>query len=1030
MLKPTRVLYASPWSHTLKIPKSSFQPRQTNFDTYLKRCTDDLYAWQAAERATAPSFVLHDGPPYANGKLHIGHALNKILKDILCRFELSQGKRVHYVPGWDCHGLPIEMKALQLRKDAETRSGENSSDIASECQSRLQPLQVRRAARKLATKTVKEQKKGFKEWAIMADWDNSYITMSKDFEMRQLQVFRDMVKKGLVYRQYKPVHWSPSSRTALAEAELEYDDNRKSSAAYIKFPVTKFPVQLDSAGILEGKLLSAVIWTTTPWTLPANQAIAVHMGLEYVVVSHPDDAIGLLIIAQCRVEEIERTLGVTLKHVLGPFNGRDIAGKAFYQNPLQGSQAEDQLIMSADFVSGTSGTGLVHLAPGHGMDDYNVCIALGIAPLSPVDDHGKYTADAFPDQPELFQGLSVQTQGTEAILRHLKTVEFGSHTGFVLNTHEYEHKYPIDWRTKQPIIVRATEQWFANVDNIKSDTLRAMKDVQFIPPAGSKRLESFIRSRSQWCVSRQRSWGVPIPALFRTDVTPHQAIMNEHTISHIMNIIDERGVDAWWEDGDDETCWIPSNLEGTYTRGKDTMDVWFDSGTSWSMLPQRPDNTLADVYLEGSDQHRGWFQSSILTHVASQQNQVATEDRQVHVPRAPFKKLITHGFTLDQYGKKMSKSIGNVIDPHDIITGALIPTVQNKKSGKGNSSALGPDSLRLWVASSDYTKDVVIGPQVLQSINNALLKYRVTFKWLIGVLSGAEDEVWNRTEESIRTRIDILALEKLTAVSRTVHDEYTQSRFNEAARHINNYVVKDLSSFYFETLKDRLYTGSHETRVEAQLALRAIFLELCRMLGPITPVLIEEVWDFTPQKLRDTTPHPIRSTWVPRTSSVPAQDSSLNCIAADLVSVLNGAVKTAQEEARMSKNIASGLECDAWIVLPSKCGEEAAEHGFEELLRKIWPQDVAEGLANALVLSKVHLLFDGQVDVDHTAWSFQKWFDIPESISSTRGTPSLRGCVVITPPSQSKCPRCWRYTAPIDKEESLCQRCEEVVQNM
>lgn len=541
-----------------------------------------------------------------------------------------------YVPGWDCHGLPIEIKALEKQRELR-KDGEGALDA----------IGVRRAARTLATRTVKEQMKGFREWGVMADWDKAWTTMDKTFEIKQLGVFQEMVKKGLIFRRYKPVYWSPSSRTALAEAELEYKEDHLSTAAYVKFPVTSFPDGLKRK-LPETGSLSAVIWTTTPWTLPANRAIAVHHELEYSVVKSGSD---LLLIARTRLPQVTKLLfgESPIEIVVDSIYGSDLVG-AQYVNALRGKESVPQQVIHADFVSSDSGSGLVHLAPGHGMEDYDVCTPLGIKADAPVNDLGRFTSAALPDDPQALEGESVLDGGSLEVLEILGDK--------VLAVHNYKHKYPYDWRTKLPVIVRATEQWFADVGSVKDHALESLEDVGFIPESGRARLESFVKGRSEWCISRQRAWGVPIPALYNEDGV---AVLSDDSVANIISVITERGIDAWWTDPPDDPAWIVPGLQGHYRRGRDTMDVWFDSGTSWTQSDQP-----ADVYLEGTDQHRGWFQSSLLTHVSASGRD-----------NAPFRTCITHGFTLDQAGKKMSKSIGNIIAPSQIVDGSLLPPVQS-----------------------------------------------------------------------------------------------------------------------------------------------------------------------------------------------------------------------------------------------------------------------------------------------------------------------------------------------------------------
>ncbi|KAF2703906.1 isoleucyl-tRNA synthetase [Pleomassaria siparia CBS 279.74] len=1032
MLTTTRVLRAS-WSSTLRLPKSGFpaRPLPASNAGYLRRCTDEHYAWQQTSRTkldedgkTPDTFTLHDGPPYANGPLHIGHALNKITKDIINRYEVGQGKRVSYIPGWDCHGLPIEIKALQAqKKDANT-----------------DPVGVRVVARELATKTVEEQKSGFKEWAVMGDWDNAYKTMERDFEIRQLEVFKQMFEKGLIYRQFKPVYWSPSSRTALAEAELEYDENHKSTAAFVRFPVTVSDELKNGALSTISGPLNVVIWTTTPWTLPANKAIAVHKDMEYCVVQ--DSANEFTIVAASRIKEYEKVLerGLT---VLSRLRGSDIAGNLKYENPFQKGSGL-QPIIHADFVTDTSGTGLVHMAPGHGMDDYNVCASLGIPAFAPIDDAGAFTEEAFPEQPELLKGLlvsDVNKSGTSAILKYL------SQQDLLRGKQSYLHKYPIDWRTKEPVVVRATEQWFANVDGIKEGAMKAIEGVKFVPDGGRPRLESFIQGRSQWCISRQRAWGVPIPALYRVDEGKHEATMNSEIIQNVIDTVKERGVDAWWTDCQDEPAWRPKNLPGSYVRGRDTMDVWFDSGTSWTLLPPRKDQPVADVYLEGTDQHRGWFQSSLLTHVATQTSNLGEV-------KAPYKTLITHGFTLDSDGRKMSKSVGNVISPAQIMSGELLPPIKRKKqkgvkqepqkAGAQTYDAMGSDALRLWVASSDYTRDVTIGQPVLLSVNQALHKYRVTFKWLLGIFSLPTCPPVFTSFNTIRDDLpkdltaitllaDKVALHRLAQVSAEVYAYYAKYEFFKGVNTINKYINNDLSAFYFETLKDRVYTASRRDCEDLQNVLGVVFYELVKMLTPICPLLVEEVWDFVPEEIRRNSVHPARATWKPFVFSDIEEITEQMDAYLTHISVLGTAIKVAQEQLRSAKKIGSSLECDVRVGLPRECSEE-----MRRFLQRA--EEREEELTGLFVVSGFKV---GDVDEvqslgagDGTA---VEEFSIP-------GKEEEKGVVVVSVARDAKCPRCWRFVVPKDEvgvedsvalplsstaeKEKLCARCTDVVNEL
>jgi isoleucyl-tRNA synthetase len=933
--------------------------------------------------------------------LHIGHALNKVLKDMICRFQITQGKRVHYVPGWDCHGLPIEVKALQALQKHHDDMG---------------PVAVRQAARQLAERTVEEQKKGFKEWAVMGDWDNAYKTMDKNFEMRQLGIFKEMVERGLIYRMRKPVYWSPSSGTALAEAELEYDEKHESTSAFVAFPVINLSDQLAAYEGIDESRLSAVIWTTTPWTLPANEAIAVHATLDYCIVQRPGPSASQLLVAKSRLDYLKPFLGVEEYTIIADNIPGSAIASTNYLNPLQMDFSVPlRCIVEADFVSAASGTGLVHLAPGHGMDDYQLCQSLGLPISAPVDDQARFTADAYPSDSQRLEGKLVQSTGSTAVLDLLEELSISAGLdSMVIATHKHIHKYPIDWRTKQPVIVRATEQWFADVGSLKQDALQSLETVKFIPATGRHRLESFIQGRTQWCISRHRAWGVPIPALYRIEEGREQAVMDGSTIEHIMEVVEERGMDAWWTDAENEEAWIPPNLRGhgTYVRGRDTMDVWFDSGTSWTLLPKRGAGPPpADVYLEGSDQHRGWFQSSLLTHVAHHQAVKSVE------PSAPFKTLITHGFTLDETGRKMSKSLGNVIAPSQITEGTLLPPMKRKKqkgvpaSDQAVHDAMGPDALRLWVASSDYTHDVVIGEPVLRSIHQSLHKFRVTFKWLLGALSDYKpvtDHTPNR--EPIRLEfVDDIARKQLHSVLAQTHAYYTNYEFFKGMNALNRYINADLSAFYFETLKDRLYTGSDVERQPAQAVLYQIFEGLLKMLGPITPLLVEEVWGQVPSHLKESATHPLRQVWDAPASKENEASASHNDQQIKFLMSAHAAIKSAQEDWRGQGKMGSSLECDVHIVIPQ------AAH---EAIHTLFTKDMEDVLTNMFVVSRVHTgtTFDALEDGSQA---------VMRTFEAEISGETVECRVYVTKPSGEKCGRCWRYLELTSR--GLCGRCEDVV---
>ncbi|PKX90388.1 isoleucine--tRNA ligase ISM1 [Aspergillus novofumigatus IBT 16806] len=985
------------WSSTLKLPKSTFPARVTPADQtkYLQRCTDELYAWQRRERPADRPFVLHDGPPYANGDLHVGHALNKILKDIICRVQLAKGKRVRYVPGWDCHGLPIELKALELQKELGNTGGS------------IGAAAIRKAARKLAGRTVKEQMKGFRSFGVMADWDGHWKTMDKEFEKRQLGVFREMVDKGLIYRRFKPVYWSPSTGTALAEAELEYKDDHVSTAALVKFPLVSVPPQLAQDPLIQLKDLSAVIWTTTPWTLPANAVIAVHESLDYMIVQ--SDTHGQLIVAQSRFEYLEHMLKEDLTVIIPSIRGSELAEQTKYRPLFKSTDAEPQPIIAGDFVTADSGSGLVHCAPGHGMDDYEACVPRGIPAFAPVDDHGKFTDKAMPSDPARLSGKSVLGEGTAAVLEYIES------QGYLLAKHQYEHKYPYDWRSKLPIIIRATEQWFADVADIRNSAVKALDDVRFVPSSGKQRLENFVKNRSEWCISRQRAWGVPIPALYNR--ATGDAVLTRDSVSHIMSVIEERGIDAWWTDDMNDPAWIPPTLREEsgpgYRRGTDTMDVWFDSGTSWTEIDTPPrDGYPADVYLEGTDQHRGWFQSGLLTYISHQ-----LAPGQTATPRAPFKNLVTHGFTLDEEGRKMSKSIGNVIHPQSIMDGTLLPPLKPRK-GKGKQQenkepvydALGPDALRMWVASSDYTRDVVIGKQVLQTVNTSLHKFRVTFKLLLGALSDFRPQ--DQLQYSQLQQVDRMALLHLSEMVLACQKACENFEFYKAVNAMNRWANLQFSAFYMETIKDRLYTygESSTSRRAAQTTLFHIYNYLQEILAPITPLLVEETWEHTPEAIKLQCGHPLKR--VASTPPVEWLNQSLEADYQDIAGV-SSVIKALQEQARGKKQLGSSLQSFVHIVLPEGNSTGSA------LKRNL------SELNDMFVVSSVTLGAHGEpvpASILDAEWQYSDAYELP---SGGKGT------VYIYTPQADKCPRCWRYVVPEPQADgTLCNRCEDVVRDL
>lgn len=908
---------------------------------------------------------------------------------------------MEYIPGWDCHGLPIELKALQKQKEL----GELSEDRQYEASA------IRKLARQLAADTVEEQKKGFREWGIMADWDNAWKTMDRKFELGQLEVFEMMVEKGLIYRRFKPVYWSPSTHTALAEAELEYKADHVSKAAFVKFPIVRLPEELRSRLGDATEDLSAVIWTTTPWTLPANKAIAVHSDLDYVIVDSV--ANGSLLIAASRVSHVEKLCSEQFsRREDWTIRGSELVG-ALYRHPVLSSHSPLQKILHADFVSSESGSGLVHIAPGHGMDDYKLCQQQGIEIFAPVDQYGCFTSEALLNDAEVLNGKEVLYAGNKAVLQYLTERQA------ILASHNHTHSYPYDWRSKKPVIIRATEQWFADVGDLRNAALESLKRVKFIPEGGKDRLTSFVRNRSEWCISRQRAWGVPIPALYNKD--SGASLLTSESVEHIISVIQERGIDSWWTDDEFEPVWAPPQLrkQSQYRRGKDTMDVWFDSGTSWTQVSADKESSgpaTADVYLEGTDQHRGWFQSSLLTSIAYQ----AACGRKTEL-QAPYKTLITHGFTLDQYGKKMSKSIGNVISPDEIINGTLLPPIK-RKNAKGAAQnlpvmydALGPDALRLWAAGCDYTRDVVVSLPVLKAVNGILSKLRVTFKLLLGLLD--THQLDRQIDFAALGTVDQIALVQLKRLNADVLTAYQAFDFHKVISTINQYVVTDLSAFYIESLKDRLYADAveSESRIQAQTVLWEIFKVLSNVLAPIVPLLIEEACDYLPNQLDF---HPVKVGWTehePPTRVFGAwENQQLERDLPHLVAA-NTAVKAAQELARVDKKMGSSLQ--SFVLFEFHRSETDNPKDVKETFTRH-----LEALNELLVVSRVDVAPGSDTNlIPDAAWSYRMEFTVDKQVITAH----------VYEPQLSKCARCWKYTveaagvSALDKE--LCPRCIEVV---
>ncbi len=919
------------YNKTLNLPKTDF-PMRGNLPKRepetLKKWEDErLYYKMVENNKDKPKYIFHDGPPYANGQIHLGTALNKTLKDFIIKHKNMSGYCAPYVPGWDTHGLPIELKAM---KDIGVENGA------------IPPVELRKHCKNFALKHVKSQMEQFKRLGSLGDYDNPYLTLKPEYEARQIEVFGEMAKRGYMYKGLKPVYWCPDCNTALAEAEIEYA-NDPCTSIYVKFNV------VDDKGIFTGMGLDLskiffVIWTTTTWTIPGNLAICLGPEYEYTLVKNGDE---YYVMAAELVKTTMETAGIEGYTTEGSFTGAELEHMKT-KHPLY-----DRLspVIVGDHVTLESGTGCVHTAPGYGVEDFEVCKNYDdIGILVCVDAKGRQTKEAGE-----FEGLDTD-QASKAIAKKLEEC------GAMLASQHIEHQYPHCWRCNSPIIYRATEQWFCSVNGFKDEAVKAIENVKWIPEWGEDRIKGMVRDRSDWCISRQRTWGVPIPIIYCKDCG--KPIVTDETIKAISDLFRKEGSDAWWTREISE--FIPESVQcecgcKEFTKEYDIMDVWFDSGVSHAAVMDEYDclNFPADLYLEGADQYRGWFQSSLLTSV-------------VYKGTAPYKNVCTHGWVVDGQGKTMHKSLGNGIDPSEII------------------DQYGADILRLWVASSDYHSDIRISPEILKQLSDAYKKIRNTARFILGNISNGDgfDPDKDSVFDEQLLEIDKWALMKLDNLIDKVQGGYNDFDFHIAFHSIHNFCVIDMSNFYLDIIKDRLYCCGEKSveRRAAQTAMYRILSGVARLIAPILSFTAEEIWGFLPHGKNDNT-ESIFLNSMPEKSGI---DFSSEFISKwEFIYSIRESVNKVLEEKRNEKLIGKSLEANIIIHCSSKLAPKY--------------NDVLSLLSDILIVSGVSILADAQGDTVYE----------------------------VVKASGEKCERCWGYSETVGKNSghpTLCERCANVVE--
>ena len=885
--------------------------------------------------AEKPSFVLHDGPPYANGDIHIGTALNKILKDMIVRYKNMTGYKAPYIPGWDTHGLPIESAILKNKKIKRDE---------------LSDVEFRDKCREYALSFVDRQRSEFQRLGVIGDWDNPYLTLKPEFEAAQIRVFGKMAEKGYIYKGLKPVYWCYTDETALAEAEIEYQDD-PCTTIFVKFKVKDDKGKLASLTDLSKTYF--VIWTTTAWTLPGNRAISVNPEFTYALMKVESGE--TYIVAKDLAEAVAKNAGIETYEIIAELPGSDLELMTA-QHPLMD---QESVVLCGDHVTLDAGSGCVHTAPGFGADDFNICQKYDKAGLThigvpvPVNAKGVMTD-------ERFNGVHI-SKANDYVLPALEEC------GALLAKEDIVHSYPHCWRCKKPIIFRATEQWFCSVDAIKQAAVDSCDGISWKPEWGKERMTSMITERSDWCISRQRKWGVPIP-IFYCDQCGADIVTPE-TIDHIANLFHDHGSNIWFEKTADEL--VPEGFvcpkcgHKHFSKESDIMDVWFDSGSTHAAVVDQRDELHfpADVYLEGGDQYRGWFQSSMLTSIATK-------------GVAPYKQIITHGWTVDGEGRAMHKSLGNAVAPDEVI------------------KDYGADMLRLWVSSADYTQDMRISKDILKQLSQAYLKIRNTARYMLGNLSGFNPDT-DQVDYTALTPLDQWALARYNELIRTVRAAYDRYEFHGVYRAIYNFCVVDMSNFYLDIIKDRLYCGDDADRAAAQTALYQILDGMTRMLAPMLAFTSEEIWAAMPHAKADEASCVLLN-------DIPDYNEKL-CLSPELsaqwdkVIALRTDVNKALEAARGQKLVGKSLDAEVTLYLTAE-GKEA----FDAMGQ--------HDLAAVCIVSKVTVV---------------------EGEGQGVAGENFPGVTIAVAPSQApKCSRCWTHNDQVDAETELCPRCAGVLKKI